>query len=69
MRVIARRRRETTRWGYLPCPKGYGGARAGAREPSKIQKKGPSVRSSRRRTPHSSLLITVSRPSVTTVKP
>ncbi|BAU82093.1 hypothetical protein SLA_1150 [Streptomyces laurentii] len=61
MRVIARRRRETTRWGYLrarratgelatddnavwghlPCPEGYGGARAGAREPSKIQKKGP----------------------------
>ncbi|BAU81797.1 hypothetical protein SLA_0843 [Streptomyces laurentii] len=27
MRVIARRRKETTRWGYLPCPKGYGGAR------------------------------------------
>ncbi|BAU81375.1 unnamed protein product [Streptomyces laurentii] len=35
-------------WGYLPCPKGYGGARAGAREPSKIQKKGPTSKAAAR---------------------
>jgi hypothetical protein len=32
---IARRRRETTRWGHLPCPKGYGGAVPGHASPAR----------------------------------
>jgi hypothetical protein len=28
-------------WGHLPCPEGYGGVRARAREPGMIQTRGP----------------------------